>query len=94
MGGEGSNEYDGLGCCLFVNPQKAMVKMVVTRQLATTCVLKQYSRGEEIKNTNRAHIRVTATKRWRRASLVKIRIVVVGCYISRRRLLVLSCFLG
>ena len=90
MGGEGSNEYDGLRCCLFVNPQKAMVKMVVTRQLATTCVLKQYSRGEEIKSTNRAHTRITATKRWRRTRLIKI-IVASG---SRRRLLDLSCFLG
>ena len=70
-----------------------MVKMVVTRQLATTCVLKQYSRGEEIKNTNRAHTRVTATKRWRRASLIKIAVVAVD-HIPRRRLLVLSCFLG
>jgi hypothetical protein len=66
-----------------------MVEIVVTRQLATTCVLKQYSRGEEIKNTNRTHTRVTATKRWRRMSLIKI-VVVYG---SRRRLLVLSCFL-
>ena len=70
-----------------------MVKMVVTRQLATTCVLRQYSRGKEIKNTNRAHTRVTAARRWRRANLVEI-IVVVGRHIPRRRLLVLSCFLG
>ena len=74
--------------------KKAMVKMVVTRQLATTCVLRQYSRGEEIKNTNRAHTRVTATKRWRRACLIKIVVVAVGCHIPRRRPLVLSCFLG
>ena len=70
-----------------------MVEIVVTRQLATTCVLKQYSRGEEIKNTNRAHTRVTATKRWRLARLIKIVVVAVG-HIPRRRLLVLSCFLG
>ena len=76
---------------LFVNPQKAMENMVVTRQLATTCVLKQYSRGEEIKSTNMAHTRITATKRWRRTRLIKIIVASSG---SRRRLLDLSCFLG
>ena len=93
MGGEGSNENDGLKCCLLVSPKKARVKKVVTRLLATTCVLKQYSRGEEIKNTNRAHTRVTATKRWRPTGCLKI-FVEVGCYVSRQRLPVLSCFLG
>ena len=63
-------------------PINATVKEIVTRLLATTGVLK-YSRGEEIRSTNRAQMRVVATRRWRRTGLIEIFISifidVTGC---------------
>ena len=70
-GGEGSNGSDGRIVCLLQEPINATVKEIVTRLLATTGVLK-YSRGEEIRTTNRAQMRVVATRRWRRTGLIEI----------------------
>ena len=71
----------------------AMVKKVVTILLANTCVIVQYSRGKEIRNTNRAQTRVTATRRWRRTGLLEIFVNIWRCIFFRRRLPVLACFL-
>jgi hypothetical protein len=67
-------------------PINATVKEIVTRLLATTGVLIKYSRGEEIRNTNRAQMRVIATRRWRRTGLIEIFISIfvgaTGCACS------------
>ena len=81
-------------------PINATVKRIVTRLLATTGVLIKYSRGEEIRNTNRAQMRVIATRRWRRTGLVEILIFVfvgaMGCACSPAVafLIYLAFFLG
>ena len=100
-GGEGSNESDGRIVGLLQEPISATVKEIVTRLLATTGVLIKYSRGEEIRNTNRAQMRVIATRRWRRTGLVEIIIIFVfdgatGCAYSPAGafLIYLSFFLG
>jgi hypothetical protein len=59
-----------------VEPINATVNEIVTRLLATTGVLIKFSRGEEIRNTNRAQTRVVAARRWRRAGLLKIFIFI------------------
>jgi hypothetical protein len=53
-------------------PINATVKEIVTRLLATTGVLIKHSRGEEIRNSNRAQMRIIATRRWRRTGLIEI----------------------
>jgi hypothetical protein len=82
-GGEGSNGSDGRIVCLLQEPINATVKEIVTRLLATTGVLIKYSRGEEIRSTNRAQMRVIATRRWRRTGLIEIFISIIidvtGC---------------
>ena len=77
MGGEGSNGGDGRIVGLLQVPINATVKEIVTRLLATTEVRIKYSRGEQIRNTNRAQMRKIATRRWRRAGLVEIIIIFV-----------------
>ena len=82
-------------------PISATVKEIVTRLLATTGVLIKYSRGEEIRNTNRAQMRIIATRKWRRTGLIEITVIVVfggatGCAYSPAGafLIYLSFFLG
>ena len=48
----------------MVEPINATVNEIVTRLLATTGALIKYSRGEEIRKTNRAQTRTVATRRW------------------------------
>ena len=60
-------------------PISATVKEIVTRLLATTGVLIKYSIGEEIRNTNRAQMRVIATRRWRRMGLIEI---IIICFVG------------
>ena len=100
-GGEGSNESDGRIVGLLQEPISATVKEIVTRLLATTGVLIEYSRGEEIRSTNRAQMRVIAPRSWRRTGLVEIIIIFVfdgaaGCAYSPAGafLIYLSFFLG
>jgi len=62
--------------CLLKEPMNATVNEIVTRLLATTGVLIKYSRGEEIRNTNRAQTRVVATRRWRRTGSLEIFIFI------------------
>jgi hypothetical protein len=99
-GGEGSNGSDGRRVCLLEEPINATctVNEIVTRLLATTGALIKYSRGEEIRNTNRAQTRVVATRRWRRAGLLKIFIFIeaLGCSCGSAVVLLLDLawFLG
>ena len=97
-GGEGSNGSDGRIVCLLKEPINATVNEIVTRLLATTGVLIKYSRGEEIRNTNRAQMRVVATRRWRRTGLLKIFIFIqaLGCSCGSAVVLLLDLawFLG
>jgi hypothetical protein len=81
-------------------PINATVNEIVTRLLATTDVLIKYSRGEEIRNTNRAQARVVATRRWRRTGSLEIFIFIfidaLGCACSPAVvfLIYLAWFLG